>query len=414
MNKQIDITCCQQYLLDLKNRGILNDSTFDLIQQDMLIQDKEAFVKEKHPYEIWQGSDGFWRTYIWNEEKKARKLLNRKEYTKLIEFLSTYYQYQAMTFEKVFTEWLNQKLSFGEIVKGSYDRYLADYKRFFAGTSFEKQPIKCLTEKDLDIFIREAIHDMELSSKSYAGLRTLLLGVFKYAKKEGYTQLSISSFFSDLALSKRIFKKADKGKKRVFTKDEIGRIEAFTKQDKECNRVTNLAIMFAFECGLRPGELVSIKWSDILWQEHKLIVRRQEIRFKKDDKYHHEVVEYTKTEAGERFVILTDKALEYLKMVKEFVPEGSEFVFMKNGKRITEQMLTNKLYRICDSLGIERRSMNKARKTYASRLINSKMVDDAVVTQMMGHRQITTTFQYYYDNDKDDEVVAEQVRRALG
>lgn len=58
------------YALD---NGILD---LALLQEKINMQKREELLK-KHPYDIWEGKDGYWRTYIPDKEK-GRKLLKRK------------------------------------------------------------------------------------------------------------------------------------------------------------------------------------------------------------------------------------------------------------------------------------------------------------------------------------------------
>lgn len=59
----------------------------------------------------------------------------------------------------------------------------------------------------MEIFIRETIRNKGLSNKSFSGLRLLIIGIFIYAKKRKYTEISITQFFEDLDLPKKCFSK---------------------------------------------------------------------------------------------------------------------------------------------------------------------------------------------------------------
>ena len=47
-----------------------------LVQEQVEMNKREKILK-KHPYDIWEGKDGYWRTYIPYKEK-GRKLLKKK------------------------------------------------------------------------------------------------------------------------------------------------------------------------------------------------------------------------------------------------------------------------------------------------------------------------------------------------
>ena len=113
----------------------------------------------------------------------------------------------------------------------------------------------------------------------------------------------------------------------------------------------------------------------------------------------YEVRDTPKTEAGIRKVVIVDKLRPIIKQLRHINP-FTEYVFEKNGVLITKQSPSKCLYRACENVGIPKRSMHKLRKTFATRLINAN-VDEAVITNQMGHTDIMTTKDFYYYNDKN-------------
>ncbi|MDO5126653.1 MAG: tyrosine-type recombinase/integrase, partial [Eubacteriales bacterium] len=79
---------------------------------------------------------------------------------------------------------------------------------------------------------------------------------------------------------------------------------------------------------------------------------------------------------------------------------------------ISGHAFNKKLTRVCNALGINKRSMHKIRKTYGTTLIDNN-VDDSVIAEMMGHTDITTTRKYYYYSNKAESTKVEQVTKAL-
>lgn len=73
-----------------------------------------------------------------------------------------------------------------------------------------------------------------------------------------------------------------------------------------------LAVKLNFLLGLRVGELMALKWSDLCDDNHLHIVR-EEIRDQTANSY--EVVEHTKTNR-DRFVILVPNAISILKKIE--------------------------------------------------------------------------------------------------
>lgn len=388
---------------------IIQSGKIDISDVQNSMEDmKRKELLEKHPYKIWEGKDGEWYTYL-PKRGSGRVLKKRKSRSDLESIIMDYYKnQQEILLDDIFQEWSSQKLEYGEIQKQTYDRYKTDFHRFFDNTNIAKKDIRKITEDDLELFIRNAIRSKGLSNKAYGGLRLLIIGIFKYAKKRKYTEISITQFMGDLDLPKKcFFKKTVMDDESVFTDSEVEKIFTYIKENAS---LINYGILLAFQTGVRVGELCSLKYSDV--QGNKLCIRRTEVRYRGEDgKYVFEVRESPKTEAGNRDIILNSDAQQTLKAIRKLNPFG-EYMFMSDGKRIKEKAFSVKIVKICRYVGIKERSMHKARKTYATKLINGG-VDESLVVKQMGHTSIDCTKNYYYFNNKSDEDAAKQIEKAI-
>lgn len=379
----------------------------DAIQAQIEMHERKRFL-EMHKNKIWQGSNGKWYTELPATDTQKRKLVKKTHREDLEEEIINFYrtEEEKPTFQKTYKEWLQSKLEWQEISKGTVDRYENDYNRFFANTNIAGKRVDFITDDYLEDFIKKAIAEHQLTAKAYGNLKTILLGVMKYAKKRKYTNYSISSFFGDIQISRRTFKTPEK-KKQVFTDEEARKIIKYLRQNPT---VEHLGILLVFQTGIREGELAALKYSDI--ENDLLHVQRQEIRYKgQPGASVYEVVEFTKTAAGDRYIVLTDKALQTIKQLRRLNPFGP-YMMQKDGERIHKQLFNDKLYSACRVCGIEPMSMHKIRKTYGTKLINAG-ADDSTIMEQMGHSDITTTRKYYYFCDKDQEEKAEQVKKAI-
>ncbi|MBQ9200444.1 MAG: site-specific integrase [Lachnospiraceae bacterium] len=395
----------QEVLNYLVNCGTLNLA--DVCHQMDMNNDRKYL--DMHENKIWQRKDGAYCTHLPDEK---RKLIVRKEQADLEKAIIKYYKTieDRPTVKTVFYKWLEDKIKYNEIKTATYDRYVNDFMRFFNGTNLINMQISKLSEDDLEDFIRTSIAEHNLSYKSYSSLKTIITGMFKFAKKKKYTNISISYFFSDLDIPKNVFKSCKKApEEQVFSEDEIPLVIEYLLKHPT---IENLAILLVLYIGARTGELVALKFSDVTGRE--LHIQRQEIIYKSETAHKdiHEIVEYTKSDAGDRNIILTEEALTIIKMIRKLNPFG-EFMIMKNNKRISKNRFNEKLYHVCDELGIPRRSMHKLRKTYATKLINSKKVDEAIIVEQMGHSEIATTKEYYYFQNKNKENKRKQIEAAL-
>lgn len=381
--------------------------------QEQIEMKKREEILSKHPYKIWEGKDSKWYTYLPDVSKNSKRRLIKKNSKRLIE--NTIIDYwkgvgEIHTLKSTFYEWIKEKLEYGEIEKNTYDRYETDFHRFF-NKGFENTNIKNISEEMLEDFIKSTINNKRLTSKAYSGMRTIIIGIFKYAKKHKYTDISIYTFFGDLNLSKKIFtKKVRYSKKEVFSEQEIKSMVHFINSRNQ--KIRELGILLAIYTGMRPGELSSLKSSDIKINERIIHVQRSEIKYKNNGKTTIDVKNFPKSDAGDRYLLLNDKAFETVKKILRLNPFG-EYLFEdeKTRKRITENGFNHKLSRICTSVGIPIRTMHKLRKTYGTSLIDHG-VADSIITEQMGHADIKTTRQYYYYSNHSNDEKLEQLNRA--
>lgn len=382
--------------------------------QDSIEAMKREELSKKHQYKIWQGKDGKWYTYLPDESKKdGRRLIKRVNREKLEDIIISYWKQvgEIHTLKSTFYEWAEEKLKYGEIEKNTYDRYETDFHRFF-NNGFENTNIKNITEDNLEDIIKSTISKKKLNSKAYSGMRTLIIGIFKYAKKHKYSNTSIHTFFGDLNLSKKIFvKKVKCAEKEVFTEDEIKSIVKYIN-GKEL-KIRELGILLAIYTGMRPGELSALKPSDIRKNDRTIHMQRSEVKYKGGNgKTVIGVKDFPKSDAGDRYLLLNDKAYDTAKRILRLNPFG-EYLFQdeKTRKRITENGFNHKLNRICTAVNIPVRTMHKLRKTYGTTLID-RGVDDSIITEQMGHADIKTTRQYYYYSNQSNSEKLKQLNRA--
>ena len=381
------------------------------VQEEIEMKEREKILKE-HPYKIWQGKDEKWHTYLPDKERK--RISKKRNTEREIQDLVVKYwkeRNEVHTIESIFYEWINEKIKYKEIEKATYDRYETDFKRFFDG-SFRKTNIKNVTEDILEKFIKTTISEKQLSSKAYSGLRTLLIGIFKYAKKHKYSEISVYTFFGDLNLSKKIFTKKVKCiEKEVFTEEELKKVIGYIN-GKQC-KIREQGVLLAIYTGMRPGELSTLKASDINLKNRTIHIQRSQIKYKDENgKCIIDVREYPKSDAGDRYLLLSDKALDTTKRILRLNPFGN-FLFQDehSKKRITENGFNHKLCRICEAVNIPVRTMHKLRKTYGTTLIDHG-VSDSIITEQMGHADIKTTRQYYYYSNHGQNEKIEQLNRA--
>lgn len=390
--------------------GIIN---LNNLQAQIEMNERKKYL-EMHKNKIWQDKNGKYKTCVPDETaKNGRRLIERKNKQDLEDcIIAAYKNLETEPYIKnIFYSWLDSKYNYGEISKQTYDRYEGDFIRYFTNTRIYNTKFRYITEDMLEDFIKSTIHNKNLTAKMWANLRTIIYGVFKFAKKRNYTNISITHFMGDLELSRKVFRTVCKtDEAQVFKDKEVQQIKKYIFQ-KEPD-ILEYGIIFAFLTGLRVGELSALTYNDFDMENRTVTITKTEIHYKNDDgKTIYEVRPEPKTEAGNRSVILNDEAIALYKKIRALNPFG-EYLFEKKNKRIKGYLFSRRLYLICDKLNIVKKSMHKARKTYGTKLINAN-VDERLIMQQMGHKDISTTRKYYLYNNKTDEEQLRQIQNAI-
>lgn len=384
--------------------GMIDIST---IQKTIEMNERKKYL-EMHNHEVWKGKDGYFYTKVDDETKPGgRRMIKKSKREAVEDAIVDFYKSRKdePTIESVFAEWVEQKIEYGEIQRQTQERYQIDFDRFFSEIKSKK--IRYVTEEDLEQFVKLSIYQNHLKAKAWGNLRSILSGMFKFAKKRGYTNISITSFLGDLEISRKAFCKEKKtDEESVFTDLEMRKL---VKCLHENPNIANLAILVAAYTGMRAGEVVALKWEDV--NEKYIYVHRTQIRYREDGREIYEVRDFPKTEAGVRKIVIVENLKPILKSLRMMNP-FTEYVFMKDGEVMKKCVPSSSLRRMCDKAGIPRRGMHVLRKTYATRLLNSN-VDESVITNQMGHTDIATTKGHYYYNDKALESMADSIGKVI-
>ncbi|ATX79965.1 integrase [Mariprofundus aestuarium] len=149
------------------------------------------------------------------------------------------------------------------------------------------------------------------------------------------------------------------------------------------------AIQFGFWTGLRIGELIALRWSDIDWRSDTVHIRHNNVRG---------LEKGTKTEAGNRSIDLLLPALKALQCQKKITFNQNDYVFHNpNTNRNWNDDI--KFRKIAWEPTVKRakihyREPKQMRHTYASMMLTAGE-NIAWVSQQLGHTSIQTTLKRY-------------------
>lgn len=365
--------------------------------QEQIELNKRKELLNRHPYKIWQGKDGNWRTYL-PQDKRNRKLVKRISWKSLEDEIIDYWEkeLQNPTVKEAFEEWNDRRLELKKISPSTHLRYIQDFNRFFR--TFGNRRIKSISSADIEDFLDEQVATYNLTAKAFSNLKTILKGFLKRAKKRKLIDFNVESLFEDMDMSDKEFKVVIKEDyEEVFDEDEMPEVISYLSDNLD---MLNMAILLIFVSGIRVGEAVTLKHSD--FDDCTLKIRRTETRYKSGDKWIYEVKELPKTKAGVRTIVIP-KEYEWLIKKIQLLNPFQEYIFLRNdGSRIYTHSIRHRLLRICKKLGIYEKSPHKIRKTYGSILLDNH-VDNQMIIGQMGHTDILCTERHYHRNRKGIE-----------
>lgn len=346
-----------------------------------------------HKERIFQNGQGRWETYI--DGKRVRYRDRKHMEDALVEHYSSINS--GHTLQEVFDEWIEVKKTRDGICSNSVYQYKRAFNLLCDDT--KKKHIEKMSPADIEDFMISCIKRNELTKTDFYNVKLIVYGIFKMARKKGYTDIHIHETISDMEIPKNIFRVVRKSnEKLVFTEEEMERVIDYIIRNSK--KEADLGLVLCFKTGIRPGELSTIKPEDI-GDGYIHICRTERAELDEMGKKYFIVKETPKTDAGVRDVYVPESCSWLLDELRN-ISRGREYVFERNGERVKNYYFNARLRAICGRLGIPTKSVNKIRKTYATILIDGN-VSESVIKAQMGHTDIRTTKKYYYKMRKDKE-----------
>ncbi|MBQ9011977.1 MAG: site-specific integrase [Bacilli bacterium] len=274
----------------------------------------------------------------------------------------------------------------------SFEKYEGIYRNYIKDSELGKIKLKDLRATHIQRYYNKLQNTKPIST--IKGINTRLKPCLGEAEKQGYIQ---KNYCKMVTLPK------DNNKKiiQVLSQQE-------QKQFIEAIKGHKLEMLFlvALGTGLRLGELLGLKWSDIDFNTGVLTVNRTLSRVKNQTTNKYEVIEQSpKTKNSNRTIPIPNDILNKLKEHKKIqnkqrllVGEGyinNNYVFADDiGKPIDDKKPGRNLKSTLAKLSIEPIKFHALRHTYATRLFEAN-VPPKTVQVLMGHYDISITMDIY-------------------
>lgn len=374
--------------------GIINLSYV----KDKIEMNKKEKILSNHQYKIWKGTDNKWRTYL--PDGGGRKLVKRSTENSIKDAIIQYYENkekkekntEQYKFKYRFDVWVErQKMC--ERSDNTIYKYQTDYKRFFSGRSIENMDIRKISETDIIGTFKEVIVEKEISYKALKAAFGYVNGMFKKSIIDRVVEKNPCDYV-DLQLLKKYCKE----KPRNITERTVSATdkEALIKKIEKSDRVIKYAVELAFCTGMRVGELVALKWSDVDYNNNILIIQSSEKYNRLTKSY---FIASTKNDKV-RKIPLTQEMKDILIRTKKHEIKNNclgEFIFSdKNGRvhcrTLSEWMRNNTMTKEFEHT----KSIHAIRRT-----LNSNMrcagVPTPIAASILGHTEKVNEENYTYD-----------------
>ena len=179
-----------------------------------------------------------------------------------------------------------------------------------------------------------------------------------------------------------------------------------------------LLIMYT---GMRVSEACALKWENVNLDKRELYVKESFAKSRNkigdSNKYTYENrIKSTKTKNSIRTIPLPDSAIEVLNFFKKYYKSDEEFVYIndKNGNHYTSRQIERTMERIVKNSKCSTKTYtpHSLRHGYGSILL-SKGVDIKIVSELLGHKDVSFTYNVYISIFEKDKHNAVQVLNKL-
>ena len=151
-----------------------------------------------------------------------------------------------------------------------------------------------------------------------------------------------------------------------------------------------LCCQFMIETGLRVGEALALRWTDIDILHHKVKIHATVVNLaNKKQSY---VQNNAKSDSSNRVIPLTPKATELLNTLKRY--STTEWVFENHKTRLSYESLRYQTRKLCGEANVPFYGEHVFRHTFATNCYY-RGVDVKVLSKLLGHSDVSTTYNTY-------------------
>ena len=380
---------------------------------------KAKRILENHPYAVFQGRDGRWRTHVPDNDKPdGRRMIVKTSREDLDAAIVDAYQgrkgaRRQETIKTLYPKWIEHKRLYTNSEAYIF-RIESEWIKHDKESEIVDIPLNKLNKLMLEEWAHRLIKAYNMTRKQYYNTTVIVRQLLDYAVDLGI--INTNPFALVRVNSGRMFRQERKktDETQVYTRSERAALYEAANRDFENadhwkHQLLPLLVMFQFQTGLRISEACALRYEDITTGS-ELHIQRMYVDFDNS------VVPYTKGTYGDRYVVLTSKAKELIEKAHQRQIEcgvsSCGYIFSMTDDPAPYGAVRKCYEKYCKEIGIKLKSSHKARKTYISTLIDAG-VNINTVRELAGHTdEQTTLHNYCFDRSERSERVA-RIEKAL-
>lgn len=301
--------------------------------------------------------------------------LNQREYAKI--------NPKKMTLGSLLTNWLNyKKMTIRKSTLQTYQYYIKSYIE----PTLAKYQIADITPALLQLTYSQLV--AEYSPATVKKTHAILYNALELATKWEYIPNNPATLVEPPKVSKPEIKVWD-----------IETATKFLRFSASENERTHIAYVIAIMCGLRQGEILGLRWSDVDMKKKIMYIRQT---LSHDGK---RLENATKTAAGTRSVAFSDVVLQELikhkkLQARERLRAGSAWqdnnlvVTTSVGTPLNPRSLLRSFKRITRNAGLPEIRFHDLRHTHATALLSAG-INPKIVSERLGHSSVEITLDVY-------------------
>lgn len=377
-----------------------NDKIDIAIVAQQIIMAKRNEILEKHPYNIWLASDGYWKTKLKGDDGRKYQIKRRNKSDiedAVIEYYKTHSS-EDFTFKSRFNKWIERQRSCARS-ENTILKYQSDYRRFFEGYPLEEIDIRDIDEVIFSKHIMKVLEDKQIPWRAFKDIMGYTKGVFTKAVRDRIITENPYDY-----LDIEIFKKfcyvppVKTTKQRTLSENETYTLLEKVRNPKahNANVMNSFAIEMAINTGMRVGELAGLMWEDVIEDEDLIIIRHSE-KFNRTTKT--SWISTTKT-GKERLFPITKEIKDLLQRIKQYEMDHGwvgDFVFQDENGRLTKSKISDatRNYTMSEEFSSVK-SIHAIRRTLNSRM-RCDGVSATVASSLIGNSERVNDRNYTYD-----------------